>query len=125
MVLKKNREIFLKEINEKEIKYIKVYDAYRRNYNKTTQTPKFYSKYEGEEADIVDPEILKNIMFIKDSGPKDKLEWPETENQKYGWFITPLVEVVKSDPRFYFPRVVNEITKHGLKMLQCKAANIR
>ncbi|KAF7272002.1 uncharacterized protein LOC143200152 [Rhynchophorus ferrugineus] len=120
MVRGRLTDIFLKERYEKDNQYIRVYDTYTRDYNSTTITPKFYSKYESGEMGDVSTELLENIIAAKDFGPKKKHQWPETTNQSYGWFSAPLIEVDKSDPRFYFPRLENEITKHGLKMLQSK-----
>ncbi|XP_074036444.1 cilia- and flagella-associated protein 144-like [Leptinotarsa decemlineata] len=110
---------FIKERYLKDDKYIHVYDTYTFNYNKTNVTAKFYSKYEGHYEEP-DPVLLENLKRAKDYDPKQKLQWPETENQWYGWFNEPFVEVDKNDARLYFPQRSSELTKHGLKMLQEK-----
>ncbi|XP_050303455.1 uncharacterized protein LOC126741155 [Anthonomus grandis grandis] len=113
-------DIFLRERYEKDIKFIKVYDKYTPNYNETSITPKFYSKYESGETDEVKPEILRNLKRAHDMLPRQKREWPETVNQIYGWWTDALVSIDRSDPRFYFPRNGSEITKHGVNMLLSK-----
>ncbi|ENN74924.1 hypothetical protein YQE_08502, partial [Dendroctonus ponderosae] len=105
---------------EKDVKYITVYDVYTPNYNKTTITPKFYSQYECGDAGEVDRQLLSNLMRAKDMVAREKREWPETSNQIYGWWPDPLVAIDRDDPRFYFPRIGNEITKHGLQVLLSK-----
>ncbi|KAG5872248.1 hypothetical protein JTB14_008806 [Gonioctena quinquepunctata] len=101
----------------KDYKYIRVYDTYTPNYNKTYVTAKFYSKYERDTGEP-DPVLLENLKSAKDYAPKHKLKWPETENQWYGWFNEPLVEMDRTDPRLFFPKINTEMTKHGVKMLQ-------
>ncbi|CAG9773063.1 unnamed protein product [Ceutorhynchus assimilis] len=111
-------DTLLQERYEKDIKYIKIYDQYRPNYNQTAITPKFYSKYEHSEIDEVDPLILEKIHESKDLDARQKREWPETSNQLYGWWSVPLVKIDRNDPRFYFPRVNSEITTYGMKAMQ-------
>lgn len=97
---KKLADNFVNERYRKDQQYIFVYDTYTPNYNskqmfslcnliniakysilETNVTAKFYSKYEGA-AEEVDPTIYKNLKRAKDFGPKLKLIWPETSNQK-------------------------------------------
>lgn len=47
----------------------------------TNVTAKFYSKYEGRD-DTTDSKFYNNLKRAKDFGPKLKMDWPETSNQK-------------------------------------------
>ncbi|VEN43766.1 unnamed protein product [Callosobruchus maculatus] len=110
---------FLIERNLKDEKYITVYDQYTPNYARQVVTGKFYSKYElkGDEADQA---ILDKLQWVKDFGPREKLDWPETSNQWYGWYLEPLVPLDKSNKKLYFPQPCSEMTKHGLQLLKEK-----
>lgn len=48
----------------------------------TNVTAKFYSKYEAD-VEEVDSKLLNNLIRAQDFGPKLKLAWPETSNQKW------------------------------------------
>lgn len=96
-----------------------MYDTYTPNYNRTAVTSKFYSKCEGQ-AEGEYPDIVEKIKAVKDRGPKEKLKWPETTNQWYGWFIEPFVELDRNDYRLYFPQKSSEIVKHGIKLIQSR-----
>ncbi|KAJ8967308.1 hypothetical protein NQ317_013777 [Molorchus minor] len=109
---------FLKERYEQDEKYIYVYDIYTPNYNRPVLTSKFYSKYEGDVAEV-DPIKLETLRAAKDRGPKDKREWPETTSH-YGWFLTPLVDYDRDDSRLYFPRRSSEMTRHAVRVLLSK-----
>lgn len=97
---KKLPDNFVNERYRKDQKFIFVYDTYTPNYNSTSFlvkwffktsnnisfsepniTAKFYSKYEGT-VEEVDPVLLNNLKRAQDFGPKLKLNWPETTNQK-------------------------------------------
>ncbi|CAG9773061.1 unnamed protein product [Ceutorhynchus assimilis] len=111
------------ERNEKELRFIRVYDHYRRDYFKVPTTPKFYSLHDSQIHRVSQnaiKEIIENIRIAKDLGPRFKRKWPETTNQMYGWFPELLVDIDKEDCRFYFPKKETEITQFGLKALQCK-----
>ncbi|KAJ8912924.1 hypothetical protein NQ315_017254 [Exocentrus adspersus] len=115
---KKLPAIFLKEIYEKDQKYFTVYDTYTPNYNRTEITGKFYSKYDSLIGVGEYPELVEKIKAVQDRGPKEKLKWPETTNQSYGWYTVPLVEIDRNDYRLYFPQKSSEMTRHQIKLAQ-------
>lgn len=45
-------------------------------------TSKFYSKYDAIDFSKADPAIVDAIKSARDRGPKDKYDWPMTENQR-------------------------------------------
>ncbi|CAH2005408.1 unnamed protein product [Acanthoscelides obtectus] len=110
---------FLIERNLKDEKYITVYDQYTPDYTRQAVTGKFYSKFE-LKVDEADPAILKKLEWVKDFGPRQKREWPETMNQWYGWYLEPLVPVDKSNKMLYYPQASSELTKVGLQLLKEK-----
>lgn len=44
--------------------------------------PKFYSKYDCQGVEDIDPKIFEELKRLRESGPKEKYAEPATENQR-------------------------------------------
>jgi hypothetical protein len=47
-----------------------------------TLAPKFYSKYDCQPVEDIDPEIFEELRWSRETGPKEKYAEPATENQR-------------------------------------------
>ncbi|CAG9854066.1 unnamed protein product [Phyllotreta striolata] len=97
-----------------ETKYWQVYDKYRPNYKSPPLSSKVFSRHEAGAYDA-DPELLDGLKLSK-APPKVKQEWPESENQWYGWFTDPLTDRERNDKFMYFPRTSTEISRIGVRI---------
>ncbi|XP_054260720.1 protein FAM183B-like [Macrosteles quadrilineatus] len=96
----------LTEIFKWDRKFFRVYTDFRPNLKVSKVTPKFYARHEGSESlDSVDPETLELILNHCDKGPREKQKYPETENQRYGWYQELLVPMDKMDRRLNNHRI--------------------
>jgi hypothetical protein len=45
-------------------------------------TPKFYSKYDCEVLQDIDPKVIEELKRLRETGPKEKYTGPATENHR-------------------------------------------
>uniref|UniRef100_A0A1B6GGK7 Uncharacterized protein n=1 Tax=Cuerna arida TaxID=1464854 RepID=A0A1B6GGK7_9HEMI len=113
----------LKELFEWDRKFFRIYTDFRPNLKASHITPKFYARHEGSESlDHVDPETLKVILDHHTKGPRERLSYPETVSQRYGWYQELLIPMDKTDRRLNNHRfgskdirLVAEIKQHLVK----------
>lgn len=101
----------LQERNEKEFRYFKLSEDYFPKYHEEVLSGKFYARHEAQDLTKADPVLVDTIKTYCDKRPKEKYDWPVTENQMYGWFNKPLTELDRNDRRFYCPARVSEMTR--------------
>lgn len=83
-------ENVLKEFYKKQEKCDRLFTNYRMNVKEPVVTGKFYARHEAQVRSV-DNEQLKLFVKKLTDGPKEKYPNPQTENQSYGWNITPFI----------------------------------
>ncbi|XP_049880323.1 protein FAM183A-like [Pectinophora gossypiella] len=118
----------LNEIIYREMKHFRNYKIYRPNFGSIPVTGKFYAAHdmvmsESPEETAKVAAYHQNVAQTRAKGPRSKYPAPATENQSYGWFLTPLVPMDRNDPRFYFPQKESIHTKIEVVILMSNPKN--
>uniref|UniRef100_A0A161M4A6 Uncharacterized protein n=1 Tax=Triatoma infestans TaxID=30076 RepID=A0A161M4A6_TRIIF len=85
----------------REKKYFKVYQEFTANPRAESVTPKFYARHE-TQGKTAPQEYIELCKRYVSSVPRDRVSYPETENQWYGWNTTLLCDV-RHNKRLNFP----------------------
>ncbi|CAL8071511.1 unnamed protein product [Calicophoron daubneyi] len=97
------------ETIQKELKHQKLFTNYGINpFKKVCPLAEKPNREQIEdEGDKHFLEVLRRAALE----PTKKYSESQTENQEYGWISQPLMDVDRSDQRFYHPKVSCEMTK--------------
>ncbi|XP_075232406.1 cilia- and flagella-associated protein 144-like [Lycorma delicatula] len=108
----------LTEMYERERKYLKPYMDFRPNLKATFVTGKFYSHYDSR---ITEPKevYIDMLTQYQEKTPKEKLPYPETTNQEYGWYTDPLMDKDYSDRRMQHGRKIHPHTQTETIIKMC------
>ncbi|CAI2736642.1 unnamed protein product [Schistosoma spindalis] len=104
-----HQAVIMNETIKKELRHQKIFTEYSINPFKKMY-PLADKPNRIQEADAEDKHFAEVIQRASLEPPKKYIE-PQTENQEYGWISQPLMEIDRSDPRFYRPKVACEMTK--------------
>ncbi|CAH8578010.1 unnamed protein product [Schistosoma turkestanicum] len=104
-----HQAVIMRETIRKELKHQKLFTEYSINPFKK-MCPLADKPNQRQEADAEDEHFAEVIQRAALEPPKKYTE-PQTENQEYGWISQPLMEVDRSDSRFYHPKIACEMTK--------------
>ncbi|XP_073980957.1 uncharacterized protein [Rhodnius prolixus] len=97
----KNALVLIIEAANREKKYFKVYQEFTANPKSENVTPKFYARHDCLRTDAPQEYIELCKRYVS-STPRDRVSYPETVNQWYGWNAT-LLSDVRNNRRLHFP----------------------
>ncbi|KAA0199032.1 hypothetical protein FBUS_08457 [Fasciolopsis buskii] len=104
-----HQSTIMTETIKKELKHQKLFVKYGINpFKKVCPLADNPNRAQnGDEEDKHFLEVLERAALE----PTKRYTEPQTENQEYGWISEPLMEIDRSDIRFYYPKQSCEMTR--------------
>ncbi|CAH8469017.1 unnamed protein product [Dicrocoelium dendriticum] len=112
------------ETVRKELQHQKLYTKY--GINPFKRVCPLADKPNREQRDEEEDKHFLEVLRRAALEPTKKYLEPQTENQEYGWVSHPLMDMDRSDIRFYHPKSSCEMTKFAgqlWKQLEQKKLN--
>ncbi|KAG5443930.1 Protein fam183bp [Clonorchis sinensis] len=106
------------ETIKKELRHQKLYTQY--GINPFKKLCPLASKPNAEQREEEEDKHFLEVLNRAALEPTKKYLESETENQEYGWISLPLMDMDRSDARFYHPNVACEMTKFMEQMWKQK-----
>lgn len=106
-----HQEEIMKETIRKEMKHYRAYTNFSINPFKPVYavTGKPNSFLDAETDLGPEDEEMKKVIEISKKPPVEKLIYPETSSQEYGWISKPLIHLDRNDRRLYRPRCHTDV----------------
>ncbi|XP_014281144.1 uncharacterized protein [Halyomorpha halys] len=77
---------------EREWKFFKLYTNFRPNLKVAPIAAKFYARHQKFDKSLVKQEYVDLLKRVHSQSPQERNTYPETENQRYGWYLDPLID---------------------------------
>ncbi|KAK9512912.1 hypothetical protein O3M35_001223 [Rhynocoris fuscipes] len=94
---KKVNPVLIHEAAMKEKKFFKVYQEFRPDLKAESLMKKFYAKHDVLQDEETPQEYIELFRKYYEGIPKERVDYPETENQRYGWYTELLCGDARCD----------------------------